>query len=369
MKVFIKERKRVSGEFQFFMHQFVEAGIKNGIEVKKDYVVQCILKMKYFSNKVLAMVNKRNLLKYGIGNSNKANSCSKIYGGNSMKDKSKIKSFIIKVLDVLSVLQFRKKNVLIVTSDGGNILWNSLPYQKSYHIIPMIWDVWPETWDRMYADLARLKCPVIFVTVRAMVNVLKSKFDAEVYWIPEGIDCNDYVKGDDLKTRSVDLYELGRQHKQYHEIVNNLYCSGGIKKYVRNKYYADGSFELAYPTAQSLIDSLPTVKIIVSFPQVDTNPQKVGDLETLTQRYWEAMLSGCLIVGRAPKELIDFIGYDPVVNVNWEHPREQLKDILEHIEDYQTLVDKNYQVALDKASWDCRISVIKEILIKKGYEF
>ena len=56
------------------------------------------------------------------------------------------------------------------------------------------------------------------------------------------------------------------------------------------------------------------IKIVVSFPQNITNPKKAGDIETLTQRYWESMLSRNIIVGQAPEELIELIGYNPVIN-------------------------------------------------------
>ena len=76
------------------------------------------------------------------------------------------------------------------------------------------------------------------------------------------------------------------------------------------------------------------------------------------------MLSGNLIVGRAPKELIELVGYNPVIDVDWNAPGEQLKNILTNIKDYQTLVDKNFKVALKYASWDNRINDIKKILLK-----
>ena len=57
-----------------------------------------------------------------------------------------------------------------------------------------------------------------------------------------------------------------------------------------------------------------------------------GKIETLTQRYWECMLSRCLIVGRAPFELINLIGYNPVIEVEWGNESEQLLRILNNIE-------------------------------------
>ena len=152
---------------------------------------------------------------------------------------------------------------------------------------------------------------------------------------------------------------------RYHNILEKTLNAGQL---VGNTYNEDGSLaKLAYPTAKDLLDNLNKTKIIVSFPQTDTHPQRVGNMETLTQRYWEAMLSGCLILGRAPKELIDLIGYNPVVDIDWNYPEEQIHKILNNIDDYQAFVDKNYETAKANASWDLRIQQIFKILSKRGY--
>lgn len=108
--------------------------------------------------------------------------------------------------------------------------------------------------------------------------------------------------------------------------------------------------------------------MVISFPQIDTHPQKVGDIETLTQRYWETMLSRNLIVGRAPNELIQLIGYNPVVDVDWINPKKQLSDILSNIESYQALVERNYQTAKVMASWDNRAKDVITTLRVLNYE-
>jgi hypothetical protein len=66
-------------------------------------------------------------------------------------------------------------------------------------------------------------------------------------------------------------------------------------------------------------------------------------------------------------ELIEIIGYNPVIDVNWNNVEKQIIDILNHIDNYQEFVDKNYQTALKYASWDNRVDNIKEILIGEGY--
>ena len=88
---------------------------------------------------------------------------------------------------------------------------------------------------------------------------------------------------------------------------------------------------------------------------------------TLTQRYWECMLSRVIIIGKAPKELVDMLGYNPVIDLDKDRFANQVKDILEHIEDYQDLVDKNHKNALEKGDWKMRINEIMKIMNEFGY--
>ena len=80
------------------------------------------------------------------------------------------------------------------------------------------------------------------------------------------------------------------------------------------------------------------------------------------------MLSRIVIIGRAPKELIDLIGYNPVIEVDSSNTTEQILDILHHIEDYQELVDKNRETALKMGSWRLRMQQIQEWLKSVNYQ-
>ena len=102
-------------------------------------------------------------------------------------------------------------------------------------------------------------------------------------------------------------------------------------------------------------------KMAICYPQCDTDPQRCGDVETMTQRYWECMLSGTLMIGRAPQELIDLCGYNPVITLG-EHPAQQIEKILNHIEAYQTLVDRNRLFAEQNADWSKRIPLVLDAL-------
>lgn len=109
-------------------------------------------------------------------------------------------------------------------------------------------------------------------------------------------------------------------------------------------------------------------KITIALPRSVTEPEMAGNIETLTQRYWECMLSRMVMVGHAPQELIDLIGYNPVIELERNHTKEQILEILEHIENYQDLVDKNRETALSFGDWAMRMYEVMEWMKEFGYE-
>lgn len=75
------------------------------------------------------------------------------------------------------------------------------------------------------------------------------------------------------------------------------------------------------------------------------------------------------MVGHAPQELIDFVGYNPVIELTDKISAEELiAPVIEHIDDYQPLVDKNRETATRLGSWDVRIAWLMGMLEQLGYE-
>lgn len=326
MKVYIKNISRKKGEFQFYMHQFVEACIRQNIPFVNELHV-CV--------------------------------------------RLKLSAVMIKLGHWINFFFCRCNNkAIIVSTWGGGLMYTSFPYSLLYEIIPVFWDSWPFNWEEQIYSLRRLNCRTCFVTSSQVAQRIKETLpNINVHWLPEGIDILDYVPGQDLTERSIEIYELGRQKADYHKILCDLKSESIFSSFLCNEYDINGmTTKLAFPTAKALLKALPNIKIVISFPQVDTHPEKVGNIETLTQRYWEAMLSRNLIVGRAPNELIQLIGYNPVIDVDWEDPKKQLSDILLNISSFQKLVDRNYRTARKISSWDNRVKDIITILRTSGYE-
>lgn len=178
-----------------------------------------------------------------------------------------------------------------------------------------------------------------------------------ICYIPEGIDTSLYQEGKLLKDRTIDLLEFGRKNDKvvkYHlpSTINHLYSKHGEKLFATN---------------EDLFSSLANTRITIALTRKDTQPELAGDIDTLTQRYWESMLSRIVMIGRAPQELINLIGYNPVIELDTNYPNEQVLDILKNIERYQPLVDKNRETALQFGDWKIRMKQVINELTKLGY--
>ena len=209
----IINKKREEGEFQFYMHQFVESALRAGIKPVNEYKQTLLFRLVR-------------------------------------------KVFIRFHLDWV----FGKQNdiFLLVPTDGWNLLYLSFPYWN-YNIIPVFWDTWPGTYEKMLLDLRRLSVKKAFFTSSIVAEKVRTALNIETFWIPEGIDINDYHKGDLLQNRTIDLYEMGRQMPRYHEVVKNMIGkTNALKRYYANTYDQNGKLKaLAFPTAIDLLNALP----------------------------------------------------------------------------------------------------------------
>lgn len=246
----------------------------------------------------------------------------------------------------------RHKKKLLVCS-GGRPEYFAWPWCYFYEIVPVIWDCWPKYWSYLARFVRKMRVKTIFLTSSIAADYLRQEIPSlDAVWLPEGIDCDKYHNGGLLIDRNVDILELGRQYKPVHEaIIGYRFRKDPVHLFQKGN-------ALLFPDLDELVKGLSSSKIVICYPRCDTHPEQAGRVETMTQRYWECMLSGALIAGRAPQELIDFCGYNPVIELGNE-PAAVLDDVLQHIEQYQALADKNFRFALENASWDKRIDIVK----------
>lgn len=228
----------------------------------------------------------------------------------------------------------RKRRLIILT--GGNPGYLAVPHCYRYDLIPIVWDCWEKYWPKLVRFIKRNHTRLVFCTQSQVADMVNDKCNGtKAVWLPEGIKASSYPMGPKLRDRSRGVMKFGRD-------------AGGKR---------------LYPTHDDLTEAMRNSKIVICRPRCDTNPGMSGCVETMTQRYWEAMLSGAIVVGRAPAELIRFCGYNPVVEAKSDA---EIDAILTDFERYQELVYKNREFAEHHADWSNRMPIIEEA-IKEVY--
>lgn len=259
--------------------------------------------------------------------------------------------FLHKILfsmDLIPNINILSNNVRLCFVTPASLYFDTWSSVAFHEIIPFFWDCWEDTDDKVCKWINKHKIKTcIFTSSISRDRIVKRLPYLQTFVVTEGIDVENYPEGRNLIDRNIDYYSFGR-----------------IPKEIRNLSF-DGINAVFNGSDEDFKSNIKNAKITIAVPRCDVVP---FCHETLTQRYWECMLSRMIMVGRAPKELIDLIGYNPVIDIDYDNYENQLRVILSHISDYQSLVDKNRETALRMAPWEIRMKQVMEWLKSIGYE-
>lgn len=259
----------------------------------------------------------------------------------------------------LPTLYQNSKEARLRFVEGASLHFDTFPDYMTYEVIPVIWDCWPRYVENMAKWFHKHKVQTAFFTSSQTAERMRSLCpNININHLPEAIETELYHSGKPLFERSIDYLEFGRCSR----ILDSTQFDKSIC------VLSSKNERTGLATRTQLADALADSKITLALTRLDNQPELAEGVDTLTQRYWECMLSGVVILGRAPQELIDIIGYDPVVHLDKDNANDQILGILEHIEDYQELVDRNRQRALEHGDWKVRIEWMMGVMKKLGYE-
>lgn len=258
----------------------------------------------------------------------------------------------------LPKMALAKKEARLRFVSGYSFRFDTFPDYAFYEIIPLIWDCWPRLVNDVAEFFKRYDVKTAIFTSSQTANVFRQRFpQMNILTITEGVDVSLYSCGKELSERKYDLIEVGRSNFNFFQSE----LPTGIN------HIKTSNFVRAFNTDEEFRAALSESKVTINVPRCDVDKAVAGNIETLTQRYWECMLSRMVMVGRAPKELTDLIGYNPVVEWDGNDAAPLISDILSNINDYQELVNKNYETAMKMASWEIRVQEIMTFLEEQGY--
>lgn len=256
-----------------------------------------------------------------------------------------------------------KKEARLRLVEPVSLSFDTFPDYARYEVVPMFWDCWPCYFEKTRDWLVRHRVKTTIFSSRQTAERMREALpNINIIWCAEAVDDSVYDKGKLLKDREIDLLEFGRSNDRIinAEKLEQVWIGENSLNHVCTKQH--GKFIY---TNEQLYQAMGNAKVTIALPRSMTQPEIAGDIETLTQRYWECMFSRMVMVGHAPQELVDFIGYNPVIELREDVSAEDLiRDVLEHIDDYQELVDKNRETAERLGSWDVRMKWLMEELRK-----
>ncbi len=241
----------------------------------------------------------------------------------------------------------RKKETRLIFVQPVSLYFDASISVLSHNVIPYIWDCWPYYYDKLERWLTKHKVEIaVFSSDQERKEIQKRLPQLKTIHCPEAIDTSAYQKGKDLQSRPTDVIEFGRN--------NNIITGLDKKEKIR---YINTSLYSERPSDEKFAELLANAKIAICFPKSITHPNIAQGVETLTQRFWEAMVSRCVPWGHCPKELSDLIGYNPVIEYKDEN---QLDEMLCNIERYQSLVDRNHETAIRIGDWNKRMQYLHD---------
>ena len=220
-----------------------------------------------------------------------------------------------------------------------------------------LFDAWPKL-HRMICECVRvLGIDILFVSSSQAARRLDPIGRCRVHWIPEGIDPAEYSHSP-YQEKHIDVLEFGRKYEACH---HSLRVSMEAARRVH--LYQKRQGELVFPDRQSFVHGLAHSKISVCFPCSLTDPERAGDIETMTVRYLQSMVSKCLIVGHAPAEMLTLFNYNPVVELDMRNPAHHLRHLLDHYLDFVPLIERNYRTVLENHTWSHRWEEMRQLML------
>ncbi|MFT4062945.1 MAG: glycosyltransferase [Edaphocola sp.] len=215
-------------------------------------------------------------------------------------------------------------------------------------------DCWPQNIPWVVSFTKLFGVANIFFSAKQSADAFNEQAQGRTrckgWWVPEGIKADDYHFYP-LAEKTIDVLEFGRRYDKFHDAISPMLAHKGY-----NHAYATAG-KLLFPTEADFVEGLARAKVSVCFPSSITHPERSGNISTMTLRYLQSMAAKCLVVGKMPYDMrFLFEDYDPVVEIDEEGDMAaQLTGILENINDYEQLIERNFARVQQHHDWRNRI--------------
>ena len=217
--------------------------------------------------------------------------------------------------------------------------------------VPWIFDCWEPQFAKWERLLRRHRVATAFFSSKTATKHFSRRIpQLKSYWIPEACDPTLFTWQKPLTSRAIAVLELGRKWSRIHERIRGPLERAGV----RHVHSGPGDGKALFPEVSAMYEALGDTAVMICYPRSVTHPESAGAVETLTQRYLEAIGSGCLAMGKAPAELVELFGFDPVLRLSDEDPAKHLLSVLRDLARHQEHVDRARARLLEVGTFSAR---------------
>ncbi len=210
-----------------------------------------------------------------------------------------------------------------------------------------LFDAWPNDLERIEHGVRHYGISVLLVSDRSATKILASRLpDVQVHWVPEAVSPSFCTCEPDVK--AIDLIVFGRSFDGI-----GMRLKEGLEPLGFTVHARMGEAALE-PDEQRFRERLSQSKVTLCFPKTSTHPIGAEWEPKITQRYFQAFISGCLVAGESFQALHEVYGYDPVVPLQRDSLEDGLVKILRDFPKYADLLRRNREATIKFHNWEKR---------------
>lgn len=222
------------------------------------------------------------------------------------------------------------------------------------------YDVWePEfnDWQKAFDDIG---LDYIFFGFKQSSEYYNS-LGYNAYWVPLSGDFEVFKPHDVKKTRL--FIQMGRRNDNLHEKILSYLKKHNMEDNRDNYVYRKDRDERIFPDIDELSMEISRSKYFVCVPKYYENFRRTGNVNSTICRFYEGMACKTMLLGMKSSSFDELFPYKAMVSFNdGEDFDEQIDYYESHPEEYEAIVNRNYEYIMENHTWGNRVKQILEII-------
>ena len=239
---------------------------------------------------------------------------------------------------------------------------------KNCHIILYCFDTWEPKYEEFEKIFKKIRPQYLFCTyLKSAEHFKRVLSETRVYWLQQSMDKTVFYDYGEEKKRL--FIQMGRKNESLHHYVFEYLDHNKIENNNKNYNYMKENKKPIYKNKFDLAKNINATKFFITAPQNIDNYKITGNISEVTARYFEAMAAKSLIVGYKPEDSFDLLfPFDNAmitVKPDGSDFDEKINYYLEHEDEYNEIINRNYKYVNNNHTWTNRLNYIMECLNKK----